>query len=113
MKNNSILFSSVDREDYWVSSGLCLKVENIGKKTCEEIYNEVKSKIETKEVINYVIEDNCLDCDLFDNDETYKFKRTYWDYALVYEFENNDGDVVDFRFGQTDTILCVKHLLRH
>lgn len=107
MKNNSILFSSVDREDYWVSSGLCLKVENVDKKTYEEVYNEVKSKIETKEVIEYVIEDNCLLDDLFNNDKTYKFKKTYWYYALFYEFENEDGDTVEFKFSQTDTILSL------
>jgi len=107
MKDNSIIFSCIDKEDYWVSSGLCLKIENIKHKNYEEIYEEIKHKIESEDVIKYVIDDNNIEFKLFGNDKTYKFKRTYWDYVLVYEFENADEDIVEFRFDQTDTILSL------
>lgn len=102
---NSILFSDIDREDGWVSSALCFQLENIDSLSYEDCYEELKPKLESDEIVQFVIEDNCLDCDLFGDDETFKFKSTYWDYALVYEFENSDEEVVEFRFPQTDTIL--------
>lgn len=44
-KKNAILFSKVDREDYWVCGGIVFKVENTG--TYEDAYNEIKDKLET------------------------------------------------------------------
>ncbi len=101
---NSILFSSVDREDYWVS-GICIKVNTSG--SYEEMYESVKNILESEKVVKYVIKDNCLREGLFKNDATFKFKRTYWAYALVYEFENEEGETVEFRFEQTDNILSL------
>ena len=43
---NAILFSNVDREDYWVSNGLVFKVENTD--TYSDAYNEIKEKLESK-----------------------------------------------------------------
>lgn len=95
MKKNAILFSNVDREDYWVSGGIVFKVQNID--TYEGAYNEIKDKIETSEMIKYIIEDRCLLDDLFDNDETYKFVKTYLQYDLFFVFENIEGEQVEYR----------------
>jgi hypothetical protein len=97
MRNkNAILFSRVDREDYWVSSGIAFNVSNTD--TYEDAYNEIKEKLETPEMIKHVIEDSCLEDDLFEGDETYKFVKTYWEYGLFYVFKNEDGDEVEHRF---------------
>ena len=108
MKNNSIIFASIDREDYWVSSGLCFKLsEKSLKESYEDNYNELKAKLESKEVVAYVIEDNSLEYDLFEDESKIKFVRTYWAYGLVYEFENEEGETAEFEFKQTDYILTL------
>lgn len=94
-KKNAILFSKVDREDFWVSGGLVFKVENT--KTYRESYEEIKSKLESEDVINHVIEDRCLLDDLFDGDESFKFLKTYWDMGLYFVFENKEGEQVEYR----------------
>lgn len=95
MKKNAILFSNIDREDYWVSGGIVFKVQNTG--TYEEAYSEIKNKLEMPEMIKHIIDDRCLLDDLFDNDESYKFVKSYWKYGLFFVFENNDGDQVEHR----------------
>ena len=94
-KKNAILFSKVDREDYWVSGGIVFKVENTN--TYEDAYNEIKHKLESSEVIENVIEDRCLLSDLFDGDESYKFIKTYWSMGLHFIFENKDEEKVEYR----------------
>lgn len=94
-KRNAILFSKVDREDYWVCGGLVFKVKNT--ETYEDAYNEIKHKLEADEVINYFIEDRCLLDDLFDGDETFKFVRTYWSRGLHFVFRNSEEDEVEYR----------------
>lgn len=94
MKHNAILFSKVDREDYWVTGGLVFKVNNTD--TYEDAYHEVKDKLETPETIKYIIKDRSIDA-LFDGDETYDFKRTHWkNYQLYFEFENSKGEIVEY-----------------
>ena len=96
MKNkNAILFSKIDTEDSWVCNGLVFKVENTN--TYEDSYNEIKSKLEAKGVINHVIEDRCLLDDLFNGDESFKFVKTYWSNGLYFVFENNDGEKLTYR----------------
>jgi hypothetical protein len=96
MKNrNAILFSRIDREDAWVCGGLVFKVQNT--RAYEDSYNEVKSKLETDEVVNHVIEDRCLLSNLFVGDESFKFIKTYWNRGLYFVFENNDGEELEYR----------------
>lgn len=96
-KRNAILFCNVDREDLYISGGLVFKVQYT--EDYEGAYNEIKHKLETPEMIKHIIEDRCLLDDLFDDDETYKFKRTYWgDYRLNFEFENSEGNIVEYNF---------------
>jgi hypothetical protein len=90
---NAILFSKIDSEDSWVCGGLVLKVKN--SETYQEAYEELKSLLESEEIVNFVKEDNCLDCDLF-LDETYKFKETLWEHKLKYVFRNSEGDEKTF-----------------
>lgn len=99
MKMNSILFSITDVEDGWVNSGLCFKIDNLEKKNYEDCYNELKDKLESPEVVNYVINNVGFDV------ENYEFKSTYWNFGLVYQFENDEGDILLHKFTQTDTIL--------
>ncbi len=97
MKHNAILFSNIDREDYWVTGGLVFKVDNTD--SYEDAYNEVKNKLEAPDMVEYVINDRCLLSDLFEGDTTYKFKRTIWkNYQLYFEFENSEGNVLEYIF---------------
>lgn len=86
---NAILFSNVDSEDDWILGGLVFKVENTN--TYAESYNEIKSKLETPDVIDYVIKTRYLLDGLFDGDTTYRFVNTYWDRGLHFIFRNSDG----------------------
>ena len=95
MKPNAILFSKVDREDYWVTCGLVFKVKNTS--FYEDAYNEIKHKIETPEIIEHLIEDRCLLDDLFDGDNTYKFLKTYWNSGVHFVFINEDENEVEYR----------------
>ena len=92
---NAILFSNVDREDYWVSNGLVFKVENTD--TYINAYNEIKDKLESKEVIDYIIDEACLVDDLFDGDETFKLVKTEYIHSLYFTFENEFGEQVQHR----------------
>lgn len=93
---NAILFSRVDREDFWVTSGIVFKVKHT--ETYEDAYNEIKHLLETPEIIEHVIEDSCLLCDLFNNDETFKFRGTSWsNYRLCFLFTNSEGEDVEFK----------------
>lgn len=89
-EQNAILFCQVDRDDYWVSGGLVFRTNG---ETYEECYKELKQQLEYPDFIAYVIEEYCLLSDLFNHDETYKFKRTSWDSRLVFEFENSEGNI--------------------
>lgn len=110
MKQNAILFSKVDREDNWVTGALVFKVKNT--KTYEDSYNELKAKLEDPKLIAHIIDDNCLDADLFldeeeNEDKTFKFKCTSWkNHQLCYEFENSEGYVVEHNF-QADHVLVI------
>lgn len=95
MKKNAILFSKVDNEDFWVCGGIVFKVENTA--TYEDAYNEVKHKLESPEIIDYIVEDRCLLDDLFDGDETYKFIESRWCRGLYLTFKNDSGEEVDYR----------------
>jgi len=94
-KKNAILFSNVDREDYWVSNGLVFKVENTD--TYSDAYNEIKEKLESKEVIDHLIEEACLVDDLFVCDETYKLLKTEYIHSLYLTFQNDSGEQVEHR----------------
>lgn len=93
---NAILFSKIDREDGWVCGGLAFTVKNTA--TYEDAYDEIKDKLESPDLIASIVEDRCLLCDLFHEDETFKFSRTYWNYGLFFEFINSDGDIKEYRF---------------
>jgi len=94
-KQNAILFSKVDREDGWVTQGVVFKVNNTT--TYVDAYNEIKEQLESKEVIDYIIEEAYLaDC-LFDNDETYKLIKTEYVHSLCLTFQNEEGEEVEYR----------------
>lgn len=94
-KENAILFSNIDVEDAWVCGGLVFKVNNTD--TYEDSYNEIKSKLESDEVINHIIKDRSLLEDLFDGDESYKFVKTSWSMGLYFIFVNDDGDELEYK----------------
>ena len=104
MKRNAILFSKVDREDGWVTSGLVFKVTNTS--TYEDAYNEIKDKLESKEVIDYIIEEACLADYLFDNDETFELVETNYYRSLCLTFQNSEGEEVEYKMS-ADFVLVV------
>lgn len=89
---NAILFSYVDREDYWVCNGLVFKVKNT--ETYEDAFNEIKSKLETPEMIGHIIENGYLEADLFRDDETFKFVKVEYNHGLNVIFSNSQGEHV-------------------
>lgn len=103
MKKNAILFSKVDQEDYWVGGGIVFKTDKTS--AYKDAYNELKEKLEDPELINHIIEDRCLMDDYFEGDETYKFIKTYWAYALFYVFENSEGNQVEYKL-TADYVNC-------
>lgn len=103
-KDNAILFSKIDMEDYWVCGGIVFKVENSG--TYQEAYNEVKDKLETSEMVDFIIKENCLLDDLFDGDESFKFVKTYWASALHFVFKNDDEYEVEYKMSADFVKLC-------
>ena len=94
-EKNAILFSHIDTEDAWVSGGISFIVENTA--TYVGAYDEVKCRLEASDMVEHIIEDRCLLYDLFENDDTYKFVKTYFKYGLYYVFENSDGNQVEYR----------------
>jgi hypothetical protein len=88
-QKNAILFSKVDREDGWVRGGIVFKVNNTN--FYEDSYNEIKEQLESEEVINYIIEKNCLLDDLFDGNKSFKFKDSSFYRSLCLVFENDEG----------------------
>ncbi len=93
MNADGFLLSKVDKEDYWVY-GIVFKVQNF--QYYEDAYNEIKSKLETSEFINKLVEDKSLFDYLFNEDETYKFDRTYFNGAVNFVFKNADEDEVEY-----------------
>lgn len=102
MEKNAILFCNVDTEDHWVTGGLVFKVDNTD--TYREAYEELKDKLESKEVVNYIIENRCLLYDLFDGDDSFKFERTYFEYRLYYVFKDDCDNEVEFSMS-TDFVI--------
>lgn len=84
-----ILFSKVDKEDYWISSGISFEVENT--EAYEDSYLELKEKLESEEIINFIIESRYID-------KTMTFNQTYWDYALIYQFLDVNGEPFEYKF---------------
>lgn len=95
MKNNAILFCHVDKEDYWVTSGIVFKVQNT--ETYEDAYNEIKNQLEHPDIINHIIEQKNLFYTLFAEDKSYKFVYTYWRYGVLFVFENDNEEQVEYR----------------
>ena len=100
MKQNAILICKVDEEDGWVSGGLAFRVQNI-----DDHFEELKDKLSSQNIIDYLVEEHCLLEDLFDGDETFRFHKVgYNDYGyLTYEFKNDEGDIEEIEF-QTERI---------
>jgi hypothetical protein len=100
MKNNAILFCQVDREDLWVSGGLVFPVSNTD--TYEDSIEELKSILESKEMVDYVIaerelEYNCNEKFKGDGELTWKdfsFKEVRFNYGLEFVFEEEYGNEV-------------------
>lgn len=74
----ALLLSKIDREDYWVCGGMVFPTEGI---FYEEIYHELKSRLESAEVVEKIQThfDDCGD-----------FITTHYQNAVVYEFSNRD-----------------------
>jgi len=101
-KDNAYMIYNVDREDYWLIGQVVFPCKNTD--TYEDAFNELKEKLSSPEVVDFIIDDNCLIDDLFEQDETYKFKEVKRKhYGLVYVFENSEGDEVEKEFKEEFT----------
>jgi len=72
----------------------------------EALFQICKEKLQSKEVVDYIIEKCCLDSDEFEDDESYKFKSVeYKNYRITYTFINDEEDEVEVYFNHQD--ICV------
>ena len=92
---NAILFSKVDKEDYWVTGGIVFKVENTN--TYEDAYNEIKDKLESPEIVEYIIKSRYLLNSLFESDKSYKFVQTRFQCGLYFVFQNSEDNIAEYR----------------
>lgn len=96
-KENAYAIFNIDREDYWLMGTVILPCENTD--TFINAFNELKEKLSSPEIVNFIIEKNCLIDDLFDCDDTFKFKEIKREqYKVMYFFENSEGDIVKKTF---------------
>jgi len=101
MKKNAILFSQVDKEDFWVSGGLTFPVNHTD--TYAGSIEELKPLLESQEMVDHVIEDRCLEEQCQNEYEgefelewkDFSFKGVRFDYGLEFVFENEfENEVV-------------------
>jgi hypothetical protein len=107
--NNAIVIYRIDREDYWLTGPRIVltfpeAIEIPVTPHEEKLFTALKAKLEKQEVIDHIIEKCCLDSDLFDGDESYKFNRIEHnsDYSvagsLSYIFKNDEEDELTATF---------------
>lgn len=89
--NNAVIYWKKDLEDGWIMGGMVFKAENT--ENFESAYLELKPKLESPEIIGFVIEEHCCLDDVFEGDETYQFYETFRKYGLVYVFRNSEGEL--------------------
>ncbi len=58
------------------------------------LFNILKEKLQSKEVVEYIIEKCCLDSDEFDKIKDVEYK----DYRIVYTFTNEEEEEVEVYF---------------
>ena len=88
---NAILYFHPDKEDGGMLGKMALECTKID--TYEDAFNELKSKLESKEFVDFVIEefyvDDVLRNNIFDGEEviSFSFKRVTHEYSLCFVFE--------------------------
>lgn len=81
IQRNALLLSVVDREDYWIMSGLVFKVDNT--ENYESAFNEIVHRLKETDTINFIHAKAC-------NDKLGEFVDVTRDYGTVrFEFEND------------------------
>lgn len=95
---NTILFSIIDREDLWISDGLSFDLDDSPQKTYKDAYEQLKEKIHSKEVTDYVQKSRV-------GDYYYSVELMSIDYddGLVFMFFV-DGEEMEIRYDHIDFI---------
>lgn len=94
---NAYAIFNIDREDYWLQACVILPCKNT--ETFDDAFNELKEKLSSPEVVEYIVNRNYLIDDLFECDDSFKFKEVKREhYRLVYIFENSEGYEVEKTF---------------
>lgn len=99
MKKNAVMYFNVwsDHRFRGLSAKIVLKCTNT--QTFDAAFNELKDKLSSDEMVNYVIDECSLIDDLFDGDKTYKFTEIKRDvYGIAYVFVNSEGNQVEKTF---------------
>ncbi len=108
--NNAIVIYRIDREDHYLTGPQIVltfsdpAVEIPVTRHEERLFTALKEKLEKPEVINHIIEKCCLDSDLFDGDDSYKFDRIEYNSdfsvsgSLSYVFKNDEEDELTATF---------------
>lgn len=87
---NAVLYSRVDREDFWVN-GIAFNVKNTS--SYEETFKELKDRLQARNVLEYLESRFCLQEDIFENDDSFRFLRLHHDKTgLYYFFRNSSGE---------------------
>jgi mRNA-degrading endonuclease YafQ of YafQ-DinJ toxin-antitoxin module len=95
-KQNAVLLYNVDKEDYWLYNPLVFPIPHEATKTFQESFDMIKEKLQSEEVINYIIDKSSLEDDYFDGDMSpIRLRSVKFDGVVIFEFEN-DEDIIEF-----------------
>jgi hypothetical protein len=85
---------NIDRYDLMIMGQFVLPCKMVSN--YEEAFEELKNELSSKKIVDYIIEEFCLDSDLFEDDETYKFDRVEKESfgGLNYYFKNSNDEEV-------------------
>lgn len=93
-----LLLCRVDREDYWVS-GLTLPILADSGNTLTEMLEPHRPYLESTEVIEWLLEEFCLQDDAFNNDydnHDFTFQHLDIDHRPTWVFVNGEGETHEF-----------------
>lgn len=107
MEKNAVMYFNVWNDHRF--RGLLAKIvlPCVNTVNFEAAFNELKDKLSSDNIVNYVIDECCLIYDLFNGDKTYKFKevKRYGYVGIAYVFINSEGDELQKEF--IEEFVCV------
>ena len=100
-----LLLRKVDREDYWVK-GITLPIHPGRGDTYTDMLEPHRPYLESKEVVDWLVEEFCLQDDAFNNDyddHDFSFQRLDINHRATWVFINGEGETHEFTL-ECDTI---------